>query len=96
VYPTDRVAGIAGKRILFVHGDEDRIASPERSAIVARQLGHEAEVSYVDVTGGKHAMLARHEVFDGLAASFIAATLLGSGADPTVERVLNGERWIEV
>jgi pimeloyl-ACP methyl ester carboxylesterase len=96
VYPTDGVSGIAGKRILFVHGSEDRIASPERATVVARRLGREAEVSYVEVAGGQHAMLGRHDVFDGLAASFTAATLLGEGDDPTVRRALNGERWNEV
>jgi predicted esterase len=37
VYPTDTVTGIAGKRILFVHGSKDRIASPERAEAVARR-----------------------------------------------------------
>ncbi|HSO98920.1 MAG TPA: alpha/beta hydrolase [Solirubrobacteraceae bacterium] len=96
VYPYDAVTGIAGKHILFVHGSDDRVASPERSAIVAQRLAREAEVNYVDVVGGNHAMLGRHEVFDGLAAEFATATLLGESNGGTVARLQNGERWIEV
>ncbi len=96
VYPTDQVDRIGGKRILIVHGSEDRIASPERAAIVARRLAHEASVSYVEVHGGTHAMLRRHESFDGLAAAFATATLLGVDGNRIVRRALEGERFIEV
>ena len=76
VYPTDVVPGLTGRRILIVHGSADRIASPERSAAVARTLEKSTAVSYVTVRGGKHAMLRRRGLFDGLAADFVTGTLL--------------------
>ena len=53
VYPTDVAPGAADRRILIVHGARDRVASPERSAALARALG----ARYVSVAEGKHAML---------------------------------------
>jgi pimeloyl-ACP methyl ester carboxylesterase len=38
VYATDVPTGLSDQRILIVHGSEDRIASPERSAALARNL----------------------------------------------------------
>lgn len=96
VYPRDVAAGLDGERILIVHGSQDRIASPERSAALARQLSRDARVSYVTVGGAKHAMLRRHEVFSGLAADFAAATLLGDPGGALIRRLEAGENWIEV
>jgi len=76
VYSTDVPAGLRGKRILILHGTQDRIASPQRSAALAKRLGTIARVSYVSVEGGKHAMLKHHDRFSGLAADFAAETLL--------------------
>lgn len=81
VYPDDAAPGLDGKRVLIVHGDRDRIASPARSFALAQRLRHRAWVEYVTVEGGKHAMLRHHRRFDGLAARFAAGTLLGSEAD---------------
>ena len=77
VYPTDVPTGLSGRRILIVHGSEDRIASTARSEALARALRLQAEVTYACVEGGKHAMLRRGGVFDGLAAQFAVLTLLG-------------------
>jgi len=96
VYPTDVPDGVAGRSFLFVHGAEDRVARPERSAELARALAERAEVTYVTVRGARHAMLAHGRTFDRLAAEFASATLLGTPASPTVDRALHGERWITV
>jgi pimeloyl-ACP methyl ester carboxylesterase len=79
VYPGDVAQGIAGRRLLIVHGDADRVASPARSAQLARTLGRITDVEYVTVPGGRHAMLRHHRRFDGAAADFAVATLLGDG-----------------
>jgi pimeloyl-ACP methyl ester carboxylesterase len=92
VYPTDVPAGLDGQEILIVHGARDRIASPARSAALARALG----AAYICVEGGTHAMLGRHRLFDGLAASFAAATLLGLPATGPLARVAAGERRLTV
>lgn len=96
VYPDDTVDA-TGRRILFVHGDQDRIADPRRSADVARKLARTADVGYVTVAGGKHAMLAHGRTFDGLAADFAVATLLDD-TEPSgpVARVFAGERSLTV
>lgn len=96
VYSTDVARGVDGKRILIVHGSADRVASPERSASLARALARRAEVAYVTVTGAGHAMLRRHALFDGLAAEFVLLTLLGIRASETVRRIEAGERRISL
>jgi pimeloyl-ACP methyl ester carboxylesterase len=97
VYTSDGDAGLPpGRRLLFVHGDQDRIASPERSAHVAQQLRRSADVGYVRVTGGKHAMLKHGSVFDRAAADFVTATLLGDEPGPPVSQVLGGQSLVEV
>jgi predicted esterase len=96
VYPDDVPKGLNGQQILFVHGSRDRIASPARSAALARNLSHHARVGYVTVEGGKHAMLRRHGVFSGLATQFATATLLGRWDDETISRIQDGETVLEV
>ena len=66
------------------------------SGVISRALARSTDVSYITVVGGKHAMLRRHGEYDGLAAQFMVATLLGQPASGVIERVLAGERWLEV
>jgi pimeloyl-ACP methyl ester carboxylesterase len=96
VYPTDAAQGITGKRILFVHGSADRIASPARSVALADALSHQADVAYITINGGKHAMLGRHALFDQLAAQFVVWTLLGKPEGKTMARIETGERHIQI
>lgn len=96
VYPDDAPPGLADRRILVVHGDQDRIAAPQRSSTVARDLARRNEVGYVSVAGGKHAMLRHREHFDGLAAEFAATTLLGDEPDAVLARLASGESWLAV
>ena len=96
LYPREEQVGLRGKQVLFVHGDGDRVASPSRSAGLARDLERTADVGYVTVCGGSHAMLRRHSVFDGAAADYASATLLGTKVGGPVARVLSGDRWFEV
>ena len=77
VSPADAPSGLADRRILIVHGDGDRIASPQRSAALARRLAAAGtSVDYVTVEGGKHAMLSHGCDFIEPAADFVAETLL--------------------
>ena len=77
VYPADGQVDASGTRVLIVHGTADRIASPDRSWQAAQRLRRTARsLAYVRVDGAKHAMLARHGEFSGLAADFVAATVL--------------------
>lgn len=76
VYPSDLPSGLCQKRILLIHGSEDRVASPERSAALARRLARTADVTYLTVEGGKHAMIRHHTSFARPATEFAVATLL--------------------
>jgi pimeloyl-ACP methyl ester carboxylesterase len=97
VYPADGNVDLTGRRVLVVHGTDDRIAPPDRSAAAARSLSRTAEVSYVRVAGAKHAMLRRGREFERLAADFSAATLI-DGRTPrgVVARALAGESAIDI
>ena len=95
VYPTDR-ADLRGRRVLFVHGDSDRIAVPSRAQAVARALSSTTEVAWLTVEGGKHAMLGRGGVFEKAAADWATATLLGRDVGDPVARLLQGERSASV
>ncbi|MFC6345112.1 alpha/beta hydrolase, partial [Nocardioides hankookensis] len=70
VYPTDR-ADLAGRRVLVVHGTDDRVADPERARVVAEAIGETTDVDFVPVEGGKHAMLSQGAVFERLATDFV-------------------------
>jgi len=97
VYPTDTV-DLAGRHVLFVHGMRDRVADPARAAAVARRLARTADVGFIEVPGGKHAMLRGGSFFERAAADFTAASLLGEPSPdralPAVGQVLRGERWV--
>ena len=96
VYPSDGDRDLSGRRVLIVHGARDRIARPDNSVAVARALGRTADVGYISIAGGKHAMLRHHAEFDGLAARFTAATLLGADATGPIKQILDGEHWLEL
>ncbi|GAA5115648.1 alpha/beta hydrolase [Alloalcanivorax gelatiniphagus] len=95
VLPTDRV-DLAGTRVLVVHGTDDRVAPPARSADLARRLALSASVGYVSVPGAKHAMLGQGRTFETYAAEFVAATLLGARPrSEAVRQVLDGDSYVE-
>jgi len=75
VYPTDD-ADLTGRRVLVVHGTADRVASIERARAVARSLSRTAQVEFVEIPDGRHAMLRHGREFDRRAAEFTAETLL--------------------
>ncbi|WP_148615549.1 serine aminopeptidase domain-containing protein [Nocardioides rubriscoriae] len=70
VYPDDGVP-LPGRSVLFVHGDHDRIARPERARAVADRLSRSADVEFEVVHGGKHAMLRHGRAFEQAAADFV-------------------------
>lgn len=96
VQTSDRVR-VQGARVLVVHGTEDRIALPERSRQLARRLAAGAEVGYIAVRGGRHAMLRHGRAFERYAAEFVTVTLLGGPArSAAVAAVMDGEAYVEV
>lgn len=97
LYPTDG-ADLRGRRVLFVHGTEDRIAPLSRAEAVARRLSRSAEVGFVAVHGARHAMLRQGKVFEHAAAEWVRSTLLGIPADQVrgpVREVLAGRARVD-
>lgn len=86
VYPNDVAPGIAGTRVLIVHGDRDRVASPVRAARLAQRLDRHTDVDFVLVEGGRHGMLRHHHRFDDAAARFAVETLLGAPREESRRR----------
>lgn len=74
VYPTDH-ADLTGRRVLFVHGTDDRVASIEKARAVARALATTTDVSFVTVDGGRHAMLRHAGEFERAAVRFTIDSL---------------------
>jgi alpha-beta hydrolase superfamily lysophospholipase len=95
VHTSDRV-DLAGRPVLVVHGTDDRVADPGRSAAMARTLARTTHVGYLRVSGGRHAMLRHRSVFEDAAADFATATLLGDEVAGPVGALLDGERELTV
>jgi pimeloyl-ACP methyl ester carboxylesterase len=96
LHPQEALPAAPGRDLLFVHGDHDRIARPSHARAAARRLSAAAQVGFVTVRDGKHAMLRRHHVFDGLAADWVRATLLGDAVGGPVGRLRSGEQLLDV
>ncbi|MFL6088719.1 MAG: alpha/beta hydrolase [Aeromicrobium sp.] len=77
LYLSDHV-DLPGRRVLVVHGDQDRVADPQRAYFVARALSHTTRVTFHVVRGGNHSMLTSRHVFTQLTNQFVLKTL----ADP--------------
>jgi pimeloyl-ACP methyl ester carboxylesterase len=78
LYPDDD-PDLTGRQVLFVHGTDDRIAPMSHARAVARRVGRTAAaVEFVEVPGGKHAMLRGGRAFETAAAEFVTEAL-GSG-----------------
>jgi alpha-beta hydrolase superfamily lysophospholipase len=82
----DSVAPIAGRSLLIVHGTSDRMTSPQASAAyaeAAREIA--AQVTYVAVEGGRHAMLRRPGFWHQLTAGYAVAQLTNKPPNGTVD-----------
>ncbi|WP_285504984.1 alpha/beta hydrolase [Actinokineospora sp. NBRC 105648] len=99
VYPHDGDVDATGRRVLVVHGANDRVASPGRARAAASRLARTGQVSVIRVDNGEHTMLRRRKTFEGLAADFTTATLLGEAPDDPrgpLAHVLSGESFATV
>lgn len=74
--PDEPVAHLAGRRVVLVHSDRDRVTDPAGSLIFAmraRQAG--AEVCRLVVPGSDHAMLRRAADWHGITGRLVAGLL---------------------
>ncbi|MDT4891742.1 MAG: hypothetical protein QOE97_777 [Pseudonocardiales bacterium] len=96
---------LAGRRVLIVHGENDRMTSARRSAayaLRAEQAG--ATVTYVRMREENHAMLRRARLWHELTTGFALGVLLGTAPPETVgaeatnvlTEALAGERTVVV
>lgn len=77
VHPDDGDIDMSGRPVLVVHGTADRVADPRRARAMADRLAKTADVTFVTVPGGTHAMLGHRREFEEPAARFAVQTLLG-------------------
>jgi len=96
LYPADGRTDLSGRSVLIVHGTDDRIANPATAEAVATALSRSARINLIRVKGGKHAMLGRHRLFDGLAAEFVAVTQLGAEPRGPLADALADHAWKDV
>ncbi|SHF51568.1 hypothetical protein SAMN05443575_0164 [Jatrophihabitans endophyticus] len=101
IEPGDPSRQLAGRGVLLVHGDADRMTSAPASLQYAQQLAGVAEsVGYVSVQGDGHPMLRRPALWHELATGFTLAALCDASPERTVgartanilSRALAGER----
>lgn len=92
---------LAGRRVLLVHGNRDRMTSANGSAAtVSRLRAAGVAASYVEIDGERHAMLRRPRLWHDLAAGFMAATLIDQSVpvpEPNLlQQVMAGDARITV
>ncbi|WP_426999115.1 alpha/beta hydrolase [Pseudarthrobacter sp. N5] len=65
-------ARVAGRKVLIVHGTEDRLTSPAESLKFARRAAPETEsLQYVSLKGAGHFMFRRLAVWNALTTGFV-------------------------
>ena len=75
VYPSDDV-DLAGRQVLFVHGDQDRVADAGRALAVARSASRAATVRFEVIRGGNHSMLRSAGEFREATTGFLRDVLV--------------------
>ncbi len=95
VQASDRV-DLGGRPGLVVHGSEDRVADPRRSAALVARAAGTGPLGFLRVNGGRHAMLRRRGIFERAATDFVRATLLGDEVRGPVGDLLAGEAEVTV
>lgn len=82
VPPGEPVAQLAGRRVLLVHGDRDRITRPRETWAFAERAREVTAVTAIEVRAGEHTMLWRGRLWHALAAEFARASFgLAAGED---------------
>jgi pimeloyl-ACP methyl ester carboxylesterase len=83
--PDEPVAHLAGRDILIIHGDGDRVCDPAYSLAYARRAVTVARrLARFEVLRGEHTLLARGRVYHQLTRVFTLATLGLAAADSRI------------
>jgi predicted esterase len=89
--PGEPTGQLAGRHVLLVHGDQDRMTAAAGTNQYADQLSAAGiAASLVTVRGDGHAMLRRPKLWHSLAAGFLVGTLLPEERLPEVELAAAG------
>lgn len=83
ITPEEPLATLGGRRLLVVHGEQDRVTDPRASCrycLAAAAVAQSA--SWVGVRGERHAMLRRPRLWHELATGFVLATVLDDQSAP--------------
>jgi hypothetical protein len=88
--PGEPVDQLAGRRVLLVHGNADRITRPQDTWEYAERACSVAEVAAVEIRGGEHAMLRRARLWHSVAADFTRLALGLPARRPEVSAALVG------
>lgn len=102
--PGEPIRQLAGRRVLLVHGDRDRMTSAAATARFSDQLRSAGiAASFVTIRGDGHAMLRRAALWNELTAGFLLNTLLGEpeqsagpGTPNYLQQVIGGAARITV
>ncbi|MEU0103520.1 alpha/beta family hydrolase [Streptomyces sp. NPDC006267] len=80
--PGDPVTQLAGRDVVLVHGNRDRMTSPQATqSLTARARRAGARSCMITVRGGDHAMIRRAPAWHRLTTALVTG-LLGSGSLP--------------
>jgi dienelactone hydrolase len=74
VPPGEPVAQLSGRRVLFAHGDRDKITRPRDTWAFAERAREVTQVAAIEVSADGHAMLRRAGLWHALAAEFARAS----------------------
>ncbi|MDQ2814791.1 MAG: alpha/beta fold hydrolase [Actinomycetota bacterium] len=94
--PGELVDQLAGRRILLVHGHDDRVTNPDDTWAFAERAGSVTEVTAIEVRSGEHAMLRRAHLWHSIAAEFTRIALqlpsTSRDLDAALARTTRGSR----
>ena len=84
--PGEPVAQIAGKTVLLVHGDSDRLTDPARTLTFARAGAELSDrLAFVELRGGEHKLLRRGRTWHDLVRRFVAGEVGAGPRDAEIE-----------
>ncbi len=80
------VGQVAGKTVLLIHGDHDRLTDPARTLNFARAAaGLSDRLAFVEVRGGEHKLLRRSRTWHDLVRRFTVGESGAGERDPEIE-----------
>ena len=84
--PGEPIAQIAGKTVLLIHGDHDRLTDPARTLAFARAAaGLSERLAFVELRGGEHKLLRRSRTWHDLVRRFTVGETGTGPRDPEIE-----------